>query len=348
MSSDRAVPMLRPLVSLDEIKVGAPVRAATWADISRLMMWVRGRGRCLVPAGLSLLQVRDSTSETLRYRCHPSGVAIDRVWVVSARSASNPSISSPALQFTLQAGAGPVSPTYTRLSYDFTDRDSSPPVVYIEEGVTKTNALTELTLTVAVPDVAGVDKFMEVTSVGCWELPRGQLSKTAADLGISLDSIYPRRPIYEASYEGIQALAAPLAEPVRRVGLFAQWHQEAETSSGSYVDTYDLPVPVVPSKDLIGATTRTCSWDVYARASDGTTGGDIRITTDTGATATLTVPVGATTGAWRGPGTISIRCEDLSTSDGVPGGTYPTIQIAARRTAGAGKIHWRGECVWES
>lgn len=350
MSSDRAVPTLRPNVSLAGLKVGEPVRAADWADMARLMNWVRGRGRCLVPEGLSLIQVEDNTSETLRFRTHPSGVAVDRVWVLSARSVSAPSAAARTLQFTVQAGSSPVSQVYSRRSYDSADRDTSPPIVYIEENVTKSAALTELTLTVAVSDAGALTtpKFLEVSSVGCWELPRAQLSQSSADLGVSLDSFYPRRPIYEATYEGLRALAAPLAEPVRRIGLVGHWHPEGQVSSGAYVDIYELPIPVVPSKDLIADTTRTCTWDVYAWASDGATAGDFRIVTDTGATATISVPLGGTTGAWRGTGTIAIRCEDLTTSDGVPGGTYPTVQLQVRRTAGGGTIRWKGFDLWEA
>lgn len=350
MSSDRAVPTLRPSVSLGGMQAGEPVRAADWSDIARLMMWVRGRGRCLVPQGLCLVEVADNSSETLRFHVNPSGVAVDRVWVLSARSVSAPSAFARTLQFTVQAGSSPVSQVYSRRSYDSADRDTSPPIVYIEEGVTKSSALTELTLTVAVADADGPStKYLEVTSVGCWELPRGQLSKSAADLGISLDSLYPRRPIFEASYEGLRALAAPLAEPVRRVGLIGHWHTEAGVTSATYVDVYDLPIPVVPSKDLIGDTTRTCTWDIYGRVSDGATSGQFQLVTDTGALSTvISVPLGSTTGAWRGTGTVDIRCEDLTTANGVPGGTYPTVQLQCKRVAGGGTVHWKGFCLWEA
>lgn len=338
--SDSAVPEYRQGLTLEDIRVGRPVRATTWWDLARLVQWVRGRGRTLVPQHV-VRKTITSGSQTLRYRVHPSGVAISRVWVADIRQDPTSYTTSPGCSFTVQAGAGPTSGTIRRSGRAL----DSEPVVWIETGLTRATTLSELTFT-----MARVSGSPTIESVGCWELPRAALAKDATDLGISLDSFFPRRQIFEASYEGTRSVVlASAGSPGRRIGHIS-WGggHEVTTTSGAFVSVFALPHRVVPRLDRPADTTLTLTWDVYARVTDGTTSGEFQVARGSGgASGTIAVPLGATSFAWRGTGTFTAKCEDLSTANGLRGGSYETLDLQFRRTAGAGNVVVSGFDVWE-
>lgn len=338
--SDTRVDATRARLTLEELRIGRPVRATTQYDLARLMHWVRGRGRSLVPQHV-VRQTFASGSLSFRYRTHPSGSAIARVWVIDVRQ--DPIAfagGAPYAEFTVQAGAGPTSAAERR-----SGRVSDVvPYVYIETPATKTAALTDLVLTIA--RIAGT---VAVESIGCWELPRGALTADATDLGIHLDSLFPRDEIFEGDNLGTRAIVKTLAgTPGRRVGLWSWFGPEASTASTGFVDVFELPIPLIPRKDRPSDTTLSCTWDVYARVTNGTTSGEFRLAIGSGgSSAVLSVPLGATTHAWRGTGLVTLKCEDLSSVNGMRGGSYETVQLQMRRTAGAGSVAVQGCDVWE-
>lgn len=338
--SDSRVPEYRTGVTLEDFRVGRPVRATSWWDLAQLVQWVRGRGRTLVPQH-SVRKTLTSGSQAFRYRTHPSGQAISRVWVADIRADPTTVGTTPSCSFTCQAGSGPTSGTIRRSGRAL----DTPTVVYVETGLTRSSSLTELVFT-----VAQVTGRPVIESIGCWELPRAALAKDATDLGISLDSFFPRRQLFEASYEGTRAVVlASAGSPGRRVGHIG-WAGgvEASTSSGAFVSVFALPHRVVPRLDRPGDTTLTLTWDVYARVTDGTTSGEFQIARGSGgASGTIAVPLGATSLAWRGTGTFSAKCEDLSTANGLRGGSYETLDLQFRRTAGAGQVVVSAYDVWE-
>lgn len=336
MSAATRVPPFRNTPQTSAIKIGAPVRAAEWLEVSRLIQWLRGRGRVLVPQALGLVTLNSvTTSRVYRYRSTPSGRAIARVWVLDVRcTGAFPSFAS----FTVQGGSGSLSSTFVVNSRSL----ESVPIVYIEEPVAKTAAVSELTLT-----VTRVDGTMQVQSVGCWELPRAQLTKDATDLGIDLDSFYPRRPIFDATYENTKAIARALAATDgRRIGHVAMNFEAIGSTAAAWEDVFESPIRLVPRQGIVGATTQECAWYVYAWVSAGGTTGEFRVVDAAAAASTLDT-VSSTTPAWIGK-TKTFKCEDLTVANGLRGGTYDTVQLQVQRTAGAGTVHASAFCLEEA
>lgn len=345
MSTDTRVELARTVPSY-VTRVGEPVAAGgvgpSWYDVGRLLNWVRGRGRQLVPGTwirARLDALGGTSTDTFRFRTHPSGTAIARLWWVVVRAQTT---GVPA-RFTLTAGSGATSTEYWALGLD---SRALAPFVYLED-CSKSTSLTELTL-----EVECTSGGVIVESVGCWELPRAQLNADSTDLGIKLDSFFPRRAIYQDTYEGPHAIAQTLRSTVsRRIGHVSWWGDPdhyLRCSVGTWTECFVTGWPVVPRKDLVGDTTHDLSFDVYAAASNGTTEGEVRIKDAAGNTSSvLTITLGSTSYGWLGPDALSFKCEDLSTANGLRGGSYDTVQLEVRRTAGAGEIRIRGWDVWE-
>lgn len=330
------VPAMRGTPPSSAVKVGAPVRAADWLEAAKLVQWLRGHGRVLVPQGRSKVALDGTTtSRVFRYKVKPTGRAIVRVWVFDVRcTGAFPSYAS----FTAQAGAGATSAPYivnTR-SLDAT------PLIYVETGCTKTTAESEISCTLT--RSAG---SLDVVSVGCWELPRAALTKDTTDYAIDLDSIYPRRPIFDADYLNATGLGAALyATDGRRGGLVGLGFSTARSTAAAFEDVFDAPIPIVPRQFTVGQTKTTVRWDVYAWVSVAGTTGEFRVVTSGGNSAVKTV--NSTTPAWLGPGdSAEVRVEDLTTSNGVRTGTYDTIQLQVRRTAGANEVRFDTFVSWE-
>lgn len=318
----RADPDVTPLV------VGAPVSARTWGDIGRLLHYVRGRGRMLVPYTFVNDALSSGVAYTARFRTAPSGVAITRVWIVAVRGVSLDFGS----EITLQAG-GAAARTFPigfwRPSY----------LVYLEDGCTKTTAATDLAITIT------ADANCVLEGIACYELPRAVLTPTT-DLGVHLDSLYPRRSIYSSAEEGIDAIARGiLATKCRRIGLFGWWGAEMNTVSTSNVDTWSFPIPVVPALDAFGTTQRKIVVTVWCWVSNATTAADFTFVAGSGDSDVLSLPAaaGSTTPQWL-TGSLDVDAEDLSSADGDAG---DTVQLQVKRTSGAGTVKWQGACGFE-
>lgn len=333
MSVDTVVVPRRKDPNLDDIVVGAPVRASTLLDVGRLHHWVRGRGRTLVPYHFVNRDTGAGSPLTLGYRTQPSGPCIERLWVVVVRGGTSGGSPVAHYEVSLEAGAGGV--------VNYPCRFAPTLLLYRETGCTKTTALVDLEIELT--PLGG--KAVIVEGVACYELPRALLTPGAPDYGVHLDSFYPRRPIYSHDTEGADALAQSIFQTDgRRIGLVSWFGSECSTTSGVFVDAFEAPIPVVPRRDLASTGVVKCSWDIKAKASDGTTAGEIKITAGSGYSETLTLAAGTTSFTWLGPGSVDLDGEDLTSVDGDAG---DTVQIAVKRTAGAGSIVWDRFDVWE-
>jgi len=339
---DGVVPSMRPSLVYGDILVGEPVRGSTMQALGKLAAWVRGRGRCLVPSHACRTTLSGAGATAVHhYKARPSGVALSRVWVGSVHS----SVAAGRYDglFTFTAGTDGPSRTWvvgTRYA-------GSVPFLFVETaGVTLSTAITDLTFKTQLDAGGSADVVLE--TLACYELPRAALARTATDLGVALDALGARRPVLDLTYEGPKALANTIATfDAKRGGLTAMWVDGSlTTTSAAYVNVFDTDIPIVPSKNLPTDTTRTCTWDVYASVSAAGTTGDFRVV-DSLAGVSGTLVVNSTTPAWLGTSTKSFKCEDLSTANGVPGGTYDTVQLQFRRTAGAGTVKLFGFVTFE-
>lgn len=335
---DGRVEPYRTTPSIAGIVVGAPVRAVDWFDLAKLVHFVRGHGRQLLPAHCPLTDVNATTTTvTHTYRVRGYGMAITRVWVGEVRGKTSGADAFGTV--TIQAGASSTSGAIS-VGIGSAPRE---PFVYLETATSKGTGTQDLTFTIT--RTAG---SATLVSLACWELPRAGLSRTSADLGIGLDSLFPRQPIYEATYQGPLAIATSIASTsTSRVGLVA-WYQSSgvATSSAAFVNAFLAGIPVVPDLDRPTDTTRTVEGYVWA-ACTGTATGEFRVS-DAAAATSPAVAITGTTYAFFGPFSKTFKAEDLSTSDGRRGGTGDTLQLQWRLTGGAGTVVIRGLTAYVS
>jgi hypothetical protein len=330
MATDTVVVPRRKDPRLDDLVVGAPGRAVSHLDTARLLHWVRGRGRTLVPYHI-VNRAAAGSALTLRYSTNPSGVAIERIWVVTIRGGTSGGLPVSHYDVSLEAGSGGVVTYPCRFA---------PTLLYYREtGCTKTAALTEITI-----EIDPGAKSVIVEGIACYELPRVLLTPGAPDYGVHLDSFYPRRAIYSHDTEGLDALAQSLAQTDgRRIGLISWAGSECSTTSTSFVDAFEEPIPVTPRRDRTGTTQLVCTWGVYAKASNGTTAGEFQLTAASGDVFSVFLPLLSTSYAWI-YGSIYLDSEDLASADGDAG---ETVRLEVKRTAGAGSVIWDHFDVWE-
>lgn len=328
------VPNLRRQVSMRDIKVSLDISQRHWVQLGELANYLRGRGSVLIPAHAPEATVAGGATDTFRYRVAPSGRAIARVWYVEIASTSPTALARATVSVTgSSADMSTIAAT---------------PVMLIETPVAKGTAEVELVLTVQNTGT----QTLRIDSVLSWELHRAQLTKDATDVGVDLGSLEFNRPICDRDYEAIAGVAdAVAATNGRRCGLISWRGPDASFTNVAFSGTdvvFDLAIPIVPPKIAAANTTRTCDWNVYAYCSDGTTAGEIRVIDAAGGTSSvLSVVAGTTTPTWFTGGTKSLLCEDLSTTDGLQGGSYETVNVQVRRTAGAGSVKVRGFNVYD-
>ncbi|UJR81497.1 hypothetical protein [Sandaracinus amylolyticus] len=330
MPESTRVPSVRRTVPLGEaVQVGRSVAARQWSELAPLVNYLRGRGSVLIPGHAPMLIVDAAgslgpTNRNLRYRTRPSGRAIARVWLfelVGNTGGDRATVSVGAS--TISVAVGPLTSSADR-------------AFLLVETASKTTAISSMTVA-----LAAVSGAVQIVGVTCWELPRAQLTKDATDLGIDLGTLDSGRPILDRDYESVAGVCEALASADgRRVGLVSWWGPQLQFASGTYESVFELPIRIVPPRVGMGDSIRSCQWTLYAWCDVGTTG-DARIVTDTGAVSGL-ASITATTGTWLDPGARAFRCEQAGTVDGLPSGTWPTVQLEVRRASGAGNVYVQG------
>lgn len=337
------VPWHRTNPRHSEVLIGAAPRGKLFRETGLLHHWIRAHGYQLIPAHRPGVEVTSGAPRTLHYRIHPSGLALARVWSVVLRQdfPTSDTLSRVDIEYPdgTTASAHPALATST--GGENTRR------LYVEELSAKSGAVEDVSLTFT-QSLGTATIYVE--SVSCFELPRSVLTLDEVDRGIELEGLRPGSSIFEGTHQSVFGLAEGLAGTMPRRHLLNAWFPEVEVSLGTYTDLLVLPVPVLPAKRFVDDTTSRCRWTVYAEATDGTTAGDVKITTGRSAnTDIISVPTSSTTYAFLAEGDINLDCEDMSKADGLPGSSdFETVQIAVRRTAGSGAIrvsgiHLRGD-----
>lgn len=313
VTADGRVPPERPPVSVSRIVAGAPVRAQTWLDAASLAHWVAGRGQVVIPGHSVRYEL--SGTVTMRYRVPLSGRAIARVACVGIRSDTGAT-----REVTVTMGSGTTTAFVGELTLG-----SQVPIYVQDDGVTRTDAVTDIEI-----DVTGTDVVIESCAV--YELPRASLSRDATDLGVALDTLFPRRPIMDSGAQSVRGVAA-LMQGVdgRRIGHFARWGDVVGGAPASFTSILRAPYRIVPRYAVSGL--REVSVYLLARITSGT--GEIRVVAGSGDTATVSL---STTLAWLSPLAVDVVCEDPAEPDGLTGGSYDTIDIETRRISGLGTI----------
>ena len=338
--SDGAVPRDRPVAATTDLVIGRPVRAQSWHDFARLLHWVSGRGQCIVPTH-RVAMIVDNTTETMRFYSPGSGRGMYRLWVFDLRSTTD----GVQAVGTMSINGGSSFDWYTLYADGRT-------LAVLEPGGPFTPSTAEAEHTVAITSSTATGGVaVRIESVGCWELPRAALDRTAADCGVSLDSLFPRRPLFhdgdtppEASVSAVIAgiHAITVGVPLRRIGHVSRWGYQMEIASAGPVGLTVMPYRVVPRKVAPADTTKSMRARVYGY--EATSVGEFRVTTTSGgASAWTTLPTAA---AWSSAIDFDVECESTTTADGTPAGGYDTVLLQVR-TDGAATARVRGWSVYE-
>lgn len=332
----------RPEPYESQVVVSAPGRGRLARELGALANYVRGKGMQVVPAHRPGIYLSSTTPVSAYFRTEPSGFAIARLWVVVAHQEEiTGGIVGAELQLTF-----PNATTAIFAPDVLTGLATLAPRFFIEELSAKSYAQEDFAI--EFQRKSGTSA-VTIESLACFEMPRAVLALDSVDEGVDLETVRSGQAIYDGANESLGAVAESLSNSWARRTLFAQSFPELEVDSGSWTDLFTLAPTVVPHKTGRADTELVCRWDVRVRAGDGSTGGEVRITSGVdGNTDTLTLAVGATSDAWLGPGSITLRCEDVDTIDGLPGSsTWETVQVAVRRTAGTAPIYVTATAVWE-
>jgi hypothetical protein len=318
------------------VQVSESTRGRTFRDAALLLHWVRAHGLQLIPAHRPGVEVAPAATETLRYRVHPSGRAVARLWVIGLRQDTVTSSDEGALlDVTFPDGV-----TVTMLPASVTafggivDRR-----LYVEELTAKSGAQDDLAVTF---ESTTGDVTAYVETVACFEMPRAVLTLDDVDRGLDLETLRPGAAMYAARGASVLGLAEGWGDTRVQRALWSQTWPTAQTTSGTFVDVHPLALPVLPSRRFASVATAKAEWWVYGYASNGTTSGEFRLTAGSGDTSTVAMPTGSSSGAWLARGVIDLDAEDLSDAEGLPSGGQETLQLAFRRTAGAGSVRCEG------
>lgn len=322
----RSVPALRGIVHADDIVTGQAVRAQTWLTAAQLLNWCGGKGAVLVPAYCpSANTIKATEVKTYSYRVTPSGRAVMRIWSVALAGAGDVTIK-----------AGSLAPVTVSATASITTHE-------VRE-VLAAKSGTVQTLTLVITSAAS-SSDITIASISCYEAPRPSLD--AADAGIDTLTTMARAPIDERVNSSLGGIVDALATMHRRHYVaFARPEEEAwSTTSGAYGPVLTAGC-IVARKLYPTSTTGAVRWYAYVKTSAATTG-TIRVTHSGGGTATIAIAAN-TSWTWQTvDATAQYPCEDLSTADGLAGGTWPTYTVEFKRASGAGTVYVASVCAEE-
>ena len=326
----------------DVTAITRSVRGVTWIDAARLQCWLAGRGSMEVPSHAPMVTIAASGSSTFAYRVAPRYQTCRYAYSVCV-SAAAPDATRPLVNI---GGTDYTIPCRPR-------REATPITICLDAASQSTSERT-LSLEIKAPSGYAID----VESIGIEALPRTLIEVDANDLGIDRMTLGSRSPIYVTSLAtNLLGRQNDLRNACRRVGMFqhsvgtdSPW--TITTASPSWEALLTTGIGILGRQLYSTDTTRTLSWRVYAKCSDGTTAGSIRINNDSGtAASTITIPAGTTGWTWlpaANPGTFSADCEDNTTATGLRGGAYDDHTSEVQRTAGAGSVQIASISVFEA
>lgn len=343
------VPQRRPNPAYGLILNGRPIPASVWLDASRCAHTAMGRGYQIIPAYNPGITITAGTNRTLRHRVRGSYAAVMRRWTVWVTHPTN--AATPRITVTAPAGGSALG---TSAIAPF--RTDAQPLHFTEYLAAVSSAEVEASIT-----IAALDYDAKILGVACTEFPRYSLAVTSAgealDDGVKPDTVEPREPMLERSFESIEGVVEASANAFKalRRSLY-QWARPDNTTEakaftgGAWTDGLVLPAPVLGFRRYGGETSITVNARIYAAT---TVGGDgsLRFNTASGGTGVGTITgISGTTFAWYpstggAPLSFSIQCEDLSTADGRQASAWETLMWQA--IDNVGDLYVAGVSVWQ-
>lgn len=327
------VPYKRARPDFADVRVGVACRTRTLLPAAHLANWLAGIGSTLIPASNVSTTIHAGTSGWLRYRVKPIGVAVQRAWLVRARTVS------PTEGTTLNVTIGGI----TRIVEVNGLSERAYPILLNESLSARTSAEQEISIHLSV-DLASPTSVI-VTSVMCYELPRLVLMQDATDRGIAVETLLSREPVYDVEYASLGGImdAAANFDRRRRVTLFQRaWPDNTtdclSTTSAAALGSnliFPLAVPIIARKRYIGDVQDVVSPRYLVQAPVGTS---MQIRCANGGTSVDITHAG--TGAWTwvtSSADINVWCDDMTA--GPTATPWDELTFSWRRSAGAGTCY---------
>jgi hypothetical protein len=340
-----SVPEQRIALIESEVGVSESVRSVSWVDAVRLHNWIVGRPVTLVPC-YRPGAIEDSGDDNFYFRWKPryqDTRYILRLTLVTASGGTVPTTVTIPVGGTAHAGLVARERTRAPAEYQFVYDLAS-------------QSTTEMEFSFSVETDTDAPVVIEACSVEA--APRTLLTDDASDLGLDRLRFWPRSPITQNDLGKLLARQNEVLAAARRVGGFQHafgTFNNPEFTSGSWTDVFDEPFALLGRYLYSGDTTRTWSWRIRVRCSNGTTAGSVRMSNTSGGAgiSTITVPAGTTTATWLpstagDPATFTSDCEDPTAADGRRSSRDDEHNVQVQRTAGAGTIYIESICVWEA
>lgn len=340
------------------IATAAPVRGTKqWVSMGKLANYVGGRGSTLVATNNPRATIPlDGNTHTFRYYVWQSAQTARRIWVVwlewdTAGAGYIDFTNNPTISLN---GATADEVRVTWGADDGAFYAGFVPVILVEDITSPSGGEQEVTI--AITNVVGSQTDIAVRGIACYEMPRPEIEQGTTEYGVDWSTSLPGQPIQEQtaastlgqSVGGVRAFVANrLDEAGRRCALF-HWAvdtSQAFTGAGTAMFDNEDEMPLLARNRLPTDTTRTVTAAVYVRASDGTTDGNIVLTT-TGSGNSVSLPVSGTSWGWV-TGTLDVDAEDLSASDGRRSSRFDQIDVVLARANGTGTLQVAGISIGE-
>lgn|GEM_PF-4660772 len=327
------VPPARRTPSVRGIKATQPVGAATWGDMARLHNWLKGQPRALIP-GLATGPgpgFADTDDLKLGLRFYPSGYHHTRLWTVRATGSGNTDITIGSL--STRTMNPPAPPSGSGLSIPMLE-----PLEVVEELASLPTGMTAVDVDFRFE--VGESDSWDLMDLSCWEIPHPYLRD--AD-GQATSRIVSGQPITADLVSTLRSGAADMLIGHRMLGAWAVPYATgagstittyaASTTSGTFGDLWDFPVPALArnTTQAPGATTEAVYCDVLAWVNSGTAEVRLKGTGGAGGTGSAT-SITATTPTWVTMEPLEVELEDLSETTGMPSNTFEVVDLQGRVT----------------
>lgn len=324
------VPRFRRTPSTRDILATRPVGATDWGEMSRQANWLKGQPRCLVPDIIHSDAFSDRDDLKMALRFYPSGYHHTRRWSVRA-------VGTGTVDYYIESSGLPAAPSLT----PGLTGSLSPirPWTYVEELASLPTAMTAVDVDFRF--VVGESDSWRLGGLSCWEVPHPFLTDSE---GQPTSGIVSGQPVAAGEVSILRSAAADMLIGHRMLGAYAvpyatgagavQTTYAASTTSGSFVDLWDDPIPVLPRNTTQDPGGNTSVYaDIFAWVDSGQA--EIRLNNpgSSGSTSSATT-ISATTPTWVTSESLTTESEDLSSATGMASGPtdFELVDLQGRVT----------------
>lgn len=364
-----------------EVRTSNAVRAVSWQEAAQLQMWLAGRGSIEVPGHAPLVEIPTSTTATFAYWTKPRFQTCRYALTLHLIASSFRDFGAAYGAVTVNVPSGG-----TGVDVLIGSHADPHPVTIVFDRTAQSSAEAELSFDI----VTNASNRALVECVGIEAVPRTLLpvdsnaqrlvtwsgdalvtqsgdrlvtynGASSNNLGVDRLRFWPRQPIMEPSLSsGLLNRQNDLRDACRRVGMF-QFSRGTNdpwlitTASPSWSNLFVDAIALLGRSLYSSDTTRTLSWRVLAKCSDGSTSGQVRVSNVSGGVglSTISIPTSTTNWTWfptTGGAAATFACdaENNTVADGRRSGRWDDHTFEANRTAGAGSVQISTISVFEA